>query len=1237
MKLFWLILIFFLTQSNYIYPGFSFSSKDSKIHIGKNAGLIVNKNMDDITGTLEFDYLDATRVSGASTITFSGGILGNTSANARFTGLYDPASLDTLFLQGTQNRPHFLNVISGTIDQGIFIEGQYNSILGQPFFSNNIVLDGDSLTTLTVGIQSKLNKTIELKSGSLILEDDLNLADDTIIFGPGSIYLNNKSLHLSGATSTWSDKLHFFNATDIRLHSKTYLTENWTFSGEGVLNGNGCVLEFDGGNLVVAPNSILHINDIMIKNFGLGCGGFIMLDDDSQIVFSHVAIEMEATYTTSVGNIYVDGIMDVISKGYEWWFAQNGSLSIDGVTIWVDGAGAAGPKGLGIKFEDPKAAHYESISSGTIKTVREGTGDYQALTDLVLTFSDAIANNSEAIVVHETEITNNSYAIINNYDMIVNNSYAIINTWNLAVSNSDAMHQEHVLTQSPLTHDVTFDESLHVNPGKFIEVAGDITLNGQGAFLDFTYPNHHQFIINEGKSVTLENMVLRHISNGTFDFGNGSKVKIGENITWELSDDITLTMGQIEILGESNTFVVEGIGGDKRRLKFTAAQCTSGCHMGPPIRVNLGYSTMVLKNIELIGLEHIDGSMRLRDRYLWIVGAIGLCGDTIVNVNHGTKMNFVAEGLNNTLVLLENDLLFAGSLLFGNMFDNELHIKFLLEGEIARYPRVVFGNDFALLTSMAGWARLLFDDAYVQVKNETANAFIVSDRSFLGGHRLEILSNPIKQVSRDFCMQFGMQIVSDQPNAIEQEFVRSPFTVGRTMGQVSTALHLGKIYNLSEELIVPQDIRALGGGGKAWYPTNVDLEVNYNTVQLSQAANTIRMDNGTIYNFGTHPVDSLDLTMLNKSKLEQKKQPVELKFTDGIKVEGKDNKIIVNDRMLINGDLILRENSQLIFEFSDTATAPEVYFSSLYANQLTIPKGARLVFTGKGTVKFQDGYTIQFGDTLPRAELVFDDAAELTLDGNATLQVAGKGKILVDDNAKIRVDQNQHFIVGQSLTDDIQIKIDREGAIEVDSLRDTSVIDYNVLSRKAKMSMQLASYAFDVTREGTLWLGKGGMLEINALDNVEKRGKLSSFTFQDAGALRIDEGGLLVMGRNVEQYIRGPETTFSWDNIDGQLIRNGLVGFVATEFVGQMQTVASNMVSLIADDFVDLFINQMPSLFVSSLFTDGNGIKKVRTKNKIIVELISGDEVIEDDSISGDITVINDGELFTITADGQRI
>ncbi|MCG2756106.1 hypothetical protein L6269_01255 [Candidatus Dependentiae bacterium] len=439
-----------------------------------------------------------------------------------------------------------------------------------------------------------------------------------------------------------------------------------------------------------------------------------------------------------------------------------------------------------------------------------------------------IINNSNAIIYLEPKIHYNSQAIIHDYEItddiqnqINYNSNTIINSDAIIASqnikhNSDAIvtlqrqSQNSILTNGPIASDISLDSSVFIHPNQRIYINGNVTINGNGAVIIFANPNHSQFIIEKNKTVTLKNIQLLRINQKTFDFRynsyfdiskpthyalDDSKIIIGQNVLFGLSENITMSQGFIEITNNDNNqaqnFYIKGIEGQKRfelspsdNYSDALSKADNGLtwlqrkdgqtslvpsqlpdrftqNATIPVLIKCNDNTLSMQSIILSGFEHITKTDSLN--YL---GSIGLLGETDINIGDKTftefeinqdeqetyNMNFVVQDINNNLNLIKDDVKFTGKLRFADLGDNELFISTELTEPITpkagsldpnrTVPQIKFGTNFMLLNSNFGSAKLIFKDNVLRINN-SIDGFVAYENSNIAGNTLEITGDPI--------------------------------------------------------------------------------------------------------------------------------------------------------------------------------------------------------------------------------------------------------------------------------------------------------------------------------------------------------------------------------------------------------------------------------------------------------------------------------------------------------------
>jgi hypothetical protein len=186
-------------------------------------------------------------------------------------------------------------------------------------------------------------------------------------------------------------------------------------------------------------------------------------------------------------------------------------------------------------------------------------------------------------------------------------------------------------------------DTINLEIGECFQFDDDCIIDGNGAkivFLDYENP---QFIIAPGKTVTVKNVCFYGIKNNTFQFGDssnlynvvdsrsgstlnndsevfdlkicyGSVLKISKNIVFELSEDVSFSLGTIfieDLEDRKNIVTICGIDG-KKKLEFFANHIvskfdeTDNCEIAAPYNtVNTGDNIITLQDVELVGLDAI--------------------------------------------------------------------------------------------------------------------------------------------------------------------------------------------------------------------------------------------------------------------------------------------------------------------------------------------------------------------------------------------------------------------------------------------------------------------------------------------------------------------------------------------------------------------------------------------------------------------------------------------------------
>ncbi len=458
-KLSSLLLIFIIADC---MAAINFGERRSAIKVARGATLNVSAGMNVTEGSLVRDHQTGSVVSG-ETIVFDKGVLDSGGSESFITADYDPDSLyDTIRLNGSTR----VRAEPGTIYQSVAVSGVNNFLEGQPTFREDITFV-DANTTLTIGMQSALNKNINMNGGTIQLGDDLKLCDDIMLLVGGKVILDDRQFVFGGKDLSWSSTIFWDHASDMVLNSKIDLRSTWTFYGESHLVGNGNILDLtNGGTLWVKKDTTLHLKDIKIK--GLGTGYIVFEDKSSQIRFSDVEVEMNRNYTVTEGGIYVEGPTTIITKDKLLFFDQRGSLTVDGVTLW-----------------------YDVLNYGDKENIRPEP------------FFDTNDSNTVITLVHGGIIRMKAWEGEGGGEELGDLYYNL-----------------------PAT--VNFTTNMYLSRDRRMMVNEDMTIDGNGHYIQFNRNNMYDrnpdpvIIIAEGKNLTFKNIVLK-------DFGEDHIGGVGQN------------------------------------------------------------------------------------------------------------------------------------------------------------------------------------------------------------------------------------------------------------------------------------------------------------------------------------------------------------------------------------------------------------------------------------------------------------------------------------------------------------------------------------------------------------------------------------------------------------------------------------------------------------------------------------------------------------------------------------
>ncbi|KKQ32632.1 MAG: hypothetical protein US49_C0006G0083 [candidate division TM6 bacterium GW2011_GWF2_37_49] len=1227
-----LCLAILFSDIDFVNASVSFGSRDSRINVFSGARLNVRGSNFYVDGTISQEL--GGLITGQR-FSFVNGVLEQDGAEAILNGTFDPNAAEVLQFAGDG----VLKGEPGNVFYGVLISGLNNVISGQPTFVLPIRLLNYSSEAL-IDMQNALSQNIDMNGGVIRLINDLSLGDDVQIVGPGRIDLNNRQLIFGGFyTSPWSESLGFEHATSLVLTGSVKLDGYWFFYGDCNLIGNGTILDLsDGGKIVVGPNTNLYIEDLVIKGLGNSAGQIIFASETSNLYMSKVDTCLSAAYTTTIGNIIVEGASSFVLGEFDWNINSIATLTVDGATLWLDTL-SKGLTALAGHLNSSRAVY--DINGYNVANVAAN------IADGTLTYL-----NDGIISLSVTSTTGGGG--------FIDPAAAILLSGNVHV-------------------DVTMNYFIDVPSDKSINITGDMTLDGGGSTINFPNSGIPQFIVQPGVIVNLTNITISNINQNTFLIYPGGQINIGENVTWSFAEDVTFSSPLINVLPGVN-FTWIGLDGVRYITLFNSTNPNM-------VILNINDGTLTLENIVLDGISHIKNNSN---------SLIHLSGESGVDIDVDTNLNFKASGAENNITLLVNALTLSGLIVFGDKSINELHIAFaLIDGlGLEKYPRINLSGGPGIIVGGPnnGASRLIFDDRYVILDLQDLNSIQLDINAHLIYEELDILTNPILQLSTRV-LDDGTQINGLQIDASNARFSLSKKSKIDAAGKKDIlrqiAYEQDAQINLDE---LGQKIRccqALNDAYSDAFFTTIPKDPKKHRLELLryERFNSLNENNqmtkGVIKSFrhrivepnvyghqyAGQYVNSTDVysgsTELRRGSnlnnlIVDSALPFSVYLKEGsqiiqglqnvsfdpsnhsVNVIGRGNIINVQRQMSFDGNLFLDQNSSLEFKFMPTGSEAVVIFEP--GTVLTIPENSTLIFSGSGKVILSDGVVIKLLATedtqnkiiINQSNFILSDGATLDFASGANSRIDGIGNIIIQNTASIKPSVPSSLTIGLSERDNITIKVSGNSQI---CLENPYIDGYTTIS------MQKLTTALNFEGGGSLIVGANGVFEINALNGQLSRGFVSDLSFRNNGTLTIKDNGRFVVAQNRMLSTFNQIYDFSWGGFCANISGGGFVEYIDVNptkcFLGKVFGLESDLFTdvehMTFDKLALLLARKTPPILkTSTLLESLDGIGAVITKDKIKVDLLAGDTVISDD-YSGTIYGKNANEkAFTITAEGKR-
>ncbi len=507
---------------------------------------------------------DAASLSGSSLtaqLNFVGGLLESDGVDNTASYIF---SLTPAFtLDGSKV---YKAIDNGTL-LNLTVSGTGNKLYGAPLFSGNVTIGSGA--DIAFGIRSKMNVNVALGSGTMKLENDLLFTDSKQMTGTGTMNLQNYKLKFGAKPLTFSSLITWQNASDIDLGGFTTLSATWSFASDGVINGNGNVLDISSsGVLAIAAATTLRLTDLYLKGFG-STGDITFANATTSILrLSNVVIEMTGSKTIASGQVIIDGPVTIITKSNTLTFSSSGVLTINGQSLQFDRlgnfAGGISPTVSGANLVLNNSARIIEVN-----TVDNTPGVVTVAASTTLPYDLFLSDDHTVSVTQTATLTGNGHIMT-----MADHANALITvSASRALTLSDivlnGLQPAHISLGSGASF--SFGASSSVRLHKNITLSstwsysGDSILNGNGNVIDIS--SSGVLALAAGVTLRISDAYIKGLgSTGDITFGSASSTLRLSNVVIEMTGSKTISSGNVIIDGpvtiitKSNTLTFSSSG-----------------------------------------------------------------------------------------------------------------------------------------------------------------------------------------------------------------------------------------------------------------------------------------------------------------------------------------------------------------------------------------------------------------------------------------------------------------------------------------------------------------------------------------------------------------------------------------------------------------------------------------------------------------------------------------------------
>ena len=332
---------------------------------------------------------------------------------------------------------------------------------------------------------------------------------------------------------------------------------------------------------------------------------------------------------------------------------------------------------------------------------------------------------------------------------------------------------------------------------------------------------------------------------------------------------------------------------------------------------------------------------------------------------------------------------------------------------------------------------------------------------------------------------------------------------------------------------------------------------------------------------------------------------------------------------------------------------------------------ATVTVSGPGTMYLANEVVLNFKmvSTTPRPTLVLTNRATMSVLAHSYARILGIGSVVTEKGAGIVLNATSGQLVtgqetafndgipGHALSvdlNDIQFRFNNGGRLVLG--QEVTPDDVRIPALAAHFSVLYATSSIRFDNGATLYVGPGGVFEVNCLNNgstvTAVRGNMTEFAINHS-ALFVIGSGIFALGENqgvipTTFSYDGLNTTINWYSNEGP----GLVRYVSYDsrypnVTGRITTgsgdVFSTIPAMTSKRLIRALMNQDPTdLTSSSLLDDNAGNQKIWTAAGYLSNALLANDVIDGETTQSDGSIYVNGHnsqtgiAFTINPFGVR-